>query len=68
MIRRTRRAEAPAKRAPRRGRPRRSTPPKDVRGESPTQEERGFLFDSYWDEAFSAYFDPTLRTCCQIRY
>jgi len=68
MTRRTRRAEAPARRAPKSGRPRRSTPPKDVRGEPQAQEEQSFLFDSYWDDAFSAYFDPSLRTCCQIRY
>jgi hypothetical protein len=29
------------------------------------QDEQGFLFeDPYWDEAFCAYYDPTLRTCC----
>jgi hypothetical protein len=30
--------------------------------------EQGFLFDPYWDDAFSAYYDPTLRTCCQLKY
>jgi hypothetical protein len=33
-----------------------------------SDKEPGFRFDAYWDEAFDAYFDPTLRTCCQLRY
>ena len=33
-----------------------------------SQERQGFLFDPYWDDAFSAYYDPTLRTCCQLKY
>ena len=29
------------------------------------QEERGLRFeDPYWDDAFCAWWDPTLRTCC----
>ena len=28
-------------------------------------EERGLRFsDPYWDDAFCAWWDPTLRTCC----
>ena len=27
--------------------------------------ERGLRFeDPYWDDAFCAWWDPTLRTCC----
>jgi hypothetical protein len=66
MARKTRRAEAPDKRHLNRGRH-----PKTSAGDSPnpaTQEGQGFLFDPYWDEAFSAYYDPTLRTCCQLKY
>lgn len=29
------------------------------------QDERGLRFeDPYWDDAFCAWWDPTLRTCC----
>jgi hypothetical protein len=29
------------------------------------QTERGVRFeDPYWDDAFCAWWDPTLRTCC----
>jgi hypothetical protein len=29
------------------------------------QGEQGLRFsDPYWDEAFCAWWDPTLRTCC----
>jgi len=29
------------------------------------QAERGLRFDDpYWDDAFCAWWDPTLRTCC----
>ena len=32
-------------------------------GEAP--EEDGFRFDDpYWDDAFCAWWDPALRTCC----
>ena len=27
--------------------------------------EAGFRFDPYWDEAFAAYYDPTMGTCCR---
>ena len=28
-------------------------------------DERGLRFeDPYWDDAFCAWWDPTLRTCC----
>ncbi len=41
----------------------------DQTEEQPTKKEgEGFLFDPYWDEEFSAYFDPTLKTCCQLKY
>jgi hypothetical protein len=31
----------------------------------PEQDERGLRFeDPYWDDAFCAWWDPTLRTCC----
>jgi len=64
MARKTGRVEAsepPAKRSRRRKTPTEISRPS-------TQESQGFLFDPYWDEAFSAYYDPTLRTCCQIKY
>jgi hypothetical protein len=36
------------------------------REERPADEtERGLRFeDPYWDDAFCAWWDPTLRTCC----
>ena len=37
-------------------------------GEPASKEEEGFLFDPYWDDVFAAYFDPTLRVCCLIKY
>jgi hypothetical protein len=46
---------------------RRRTPTEESPNPAP-EKEQGFLFDAYWDEAFSAYYDPTLRTCCQLRY
>jgi hypothetical protein len=66
MARKTSRAEAPDERPSKRSRRRRTSA-----ADSPipaTQEKQGFLFDPYWDEAFSAYYDPTLRTCCQLKY
>ena len=66
MARKTRHTEAVDNRTKKRGRRRRTSTE-----ESPkpaTEKEQGFLFDAYWDEAFSAYYDPTLRTCCQLRY
>ncbi len=56
-----RRAKAKKARAPRRlasGR-------KDAEKRDESQAERGFLVeDPYWDDAFGAYYDPTLGTCC----
>jgi len=66
MARKTSRAEAPDERPAKRSRRRRTSAE-----DSPNlaaQEKQGFLFDAYWDEAFSAYYDPTLRTCCQLKY
>ncbi len=37
-------------------------------GQAAAQKEEGFLFDPYWDDAFAAYFDPTLHVCCLLRY
>ena len=38
--------------------------PEDA-SEPPTTAERGLRFeDPYWDDAFCAWWDPTLRTCC----
>lgn len=32
---------------------------------APDEDERGLRFeDPYWDDAFCAWWDPTLRTCC----
>jgi hypothetical protein len=37
-------------------------PAGDERAET---DERGLRFsDPYWDDAFCAWWDPTLRTCC----
>ena len=57
-----RRRETPAK-APRRGKK-----PAPLKERPEKEGEQGFRFDPYWDDEFSAYFDPTLRTCCQLRY
>jgi hypothetical protein len=33
--------------------------------EAPEPAEHGLRFeDPYWDDAFCAWWDPTLRTCC----
>jgi hypothetical protein len=33
--------------------------------ETSSSGERGLRFsDPYWDDAFCAWWDPTLRTCC----
>jgi hypothetical protein len=33
--------------------------------EADLQEEDGLRFDDpYWDDAFCAWWDPALRTCC----
>jgi hypothetical protein len=64
MARKTRRDKTQEQQAPKRARP-----PRSASSSKPeTQGEQGFLFDPYWDEAFSAYYDPTLRTCCQLKY
>lgn len=32
---------------------------------SPERDEEGLRFnDPYWDDAFCAWWDPALRTCC----
>lgn len=37
---------------------------RDDRDES-APEDRGLRFDDpYWDAAFCAWLDPTMRTCC----
>ena len=68
MARGTGEAQAPDRRAAKRDRRRRGTTAKRVLDEPETQKDAGFLFDPFWDDAFSSYYDPTLRTCCQIRY
>jgi hypothetical protein len=45
----------------------RPTPVEAKQEEQSGEEEQGFLFDSYWDEVFAAYYEPYLRTCCPIR-
>jgi hypothetical protein len=45
----------------------RPTPVEAKQEEQSGEEEQGFLFDSYWDEVFAAYYEPYLRTCCSIR-
>jgi hypothetical protein len=35
------------------------------RSEPRREDDRGLRFeDPYWDDAFCAWWDPTLRTCC----
>ncbi|MCI0347249.1 MAG: hypothetical protein L0221_17695 [Chloroflexi bacterium] len=37
----------------------------DARPEQRERDEPGLRFeDPYWDDAFCAWWDPTLRTCC----
>jgi hypothetical protein len=37
----------------------------DEQPEVPTDEQTGLRFeDPYWDDAFCAWWDPALRTCC----
>jgi hypothetical protein len=57
-----------AKRQTQKRRPHRKASVERNRSQQVTQTEQGFLFDPYWDDAFSAYYDPTLRTCCQLKY
>jgi len=40
----------------------------DEEAQSRKRDDEGFLFDPYWDDVFGAYFDPTLRTCCLLKY
>jgi len=42
------------------------TPPSPSDPPEPREEaEAGLRFsDPYWDDAFCAWWDPTLRTCC----
>jgi hypothetical protein len=38
---------------------------RDVRPDTGDAEDQGLRFDDpYWDDAFCAWWDPTLRTCC----
>jgi hypothetical protein len=38
---------------------------RDARSEQRGEDEPGLRFeDPYWDDAFCAWWDPTLRTCC----
>jgi len=67
MAGKTHRAET-ARQQARRRRSHRKTSAERNRSEQKTQPGQGFLFDPYWDDAFSAYYDPTLRTCCQLKY
>jgi len=40
----------------------RNDPPRD---DAEDRAEHGLRFsDPYWDDAFCAWWDPTLRTCC----
>jgi hypothetical protein len=35
------------------------------REDQPADPDKGVRFeDPYWDDAFCAWWDPTLRTCC----
>jgi hypothetical protein len=61
------RAGTARRQTPRR-RPHSKAPVRQKRLRQKTQTQQGFLFDPYWDDAFSAYYDPTLRTCCQLKY
>jgi hypothetical protein len=39
--------------------------PEDRERQEARDDEGGFRFDDpYWDDAFCAWWDPTLRTCC----
>jgi hypothetical protein len=46
----------------------RSEPVASDPSEPAAPKEEGFLFDPYWDDVFAAYFDPTLRVCCLLKY
>jgi hypothetical protein len=40
-------------------------PVEEQRLEPRVEDEPGLRFeDPYWDDAFCAWWDPTLRTCC----
>jgi hypothetical protein len=68
MVRRKRRVGERGGRTTKQGRSRSRGTVKNGESEPQSQKDDGFLFDPFWDDAFSSYFDPTLRTCCQIRY
>jgi hypothetical protein len=68
MVRRKRRAEERGRRTAKQGRSRSHVPVKDGEDKPQSEKDDGFLFDPFWDDAFSSYYDPNLRTCCQIRY
>lgn len=39
--------------------------PEAAEAQEQEPDERGLRFDDpYWDDAFCAWWDPTLRTCC----
>lgn len=39
--------------------------PKDEAAAETQEDTEGLRFDDpYWDDAFCAWWDPTLRTCC----
>ena len=64
-VKKPRRAKASKARAPRARTKERPRGREDAEKRGEDQAERGFLFeDPYWDDAFCAYYDPTLRTCC----
>jgi hypothetical protein len=68
MAKRAHRTTTASSQRQNRRQPERGRPVKQSRSVPPEQKEEGFLFDPYWDEAFAAYFDPTLRTCCLLKY
>jgi len=64
-VKKPRRAKASKARAPRARTKERARGREDADKTGEDQAERGFLFeDPYWDDAFCAYYDPTLGTCC----
>jgi hypothetical protein len=64
-VKKPRRAKAKKARAPRARAKARQVASDEAAKSGEGQDERGFLFDDpYWDDAFCAYHDPTLGTCC----
>jgi hypothetical protein len=64
-VKKPRRAKAKKARAPRARAKARQIGSDEAAKSGEGQDERGFLFeDPYWDDAFCAYHDPTLGTCC----